>query len=143
MRTWLIFLACVGFLTFSCLESLAASKGKTSLFQSAINARKQLVKEEGVWWGLHNGGRPTFYFAHYMKDYPPAFIMVQDKCETVVVENDGHRFETNKIIVKQSDVGGRGMALTNQVGQCTASRSAFILYFKEDMPREDPPVITY
>ncbi len=111
------------------------------LFVTAEFVEKALVEEEGIWWGIHNGGRPTFYFTHLMKHYPPTFIVEMDGCETVEVINNGHRFETNKLIVKQSDVSGRGMALTTQSGQCGASRASRIFYDKEEMPVENPPVL--
>lgn len=100
---------------------------------------RTLVRENGIWWGLHNGGRPTFYYVHLMKHYPPTFTVVMDGCETVVVKNNGHRFESSKLIAKQSDVSGRGLALTTQAGVCGSSRTSHILYYKEDMPVENPP----
>jgi hypothetical protein len=169
MRTWRNFLIGLGaiFLTMSFNAATATANTQNSstwlMYQAAINSEatkkpfpwqlfnttvgiaalfeiKTLVKEDGIWWGLHNGGRPTFYFRHLMKDYPETFIVVEKDCETATVINNGHRFETSNLIVKQSDVGGRGMALTNQAGKCTWSREAHILYYKEDMPNENPPI---
>ena len=122
------------------------------LYNAAIQAaahthntanKKTLVKEDGLWWGVFNGGRPTFYFEHFMGDYPKEFTVTLVGCETATVTNNGVRFETNKLILKQSDVGGRGMALTTQAGQCTTSKESYIKYYKEDMQDPNAPIIKY
>jgi hypothetical protein len=98
---------------------------------TAIFTLRPVVIEEGLWWGLHNGGRPTFYFSKNMRDYPSTFIVKMTGCETVVVtDNDGHRFETNLLIIKQSDVSGRGMAVTTTGGVCESSRECSVTYYK-------------
>jgi hypothetical protein len=171
MRTWRILLIGLGAIVLSSSFTVASVQANTQnsspwlLYQAAINAqapqstfpwdlfnaaiktakpkKRTLIKEEGIWWGWHNGGRPTFYFRHLMMDYPPTFRLVQAGCEDVTVINNGHRFTTKYIIVKQSDVPGRGMALTNQSGQCTKSTKSYIEYYQEEMPRENPPFFKY
>ena len=102
-----------------------------------------LVEEEAIWWGFFNGGRPTYYFQHFMDDYPATFTLTKVGCETVTVVNNGHRFETSNLILKQSDVPGRGMALTTQAGQCATQTKAYVRYYKEEMPDQNPPIIRY
>lgn len=77
-----------------------------------------VTKEEGTWWGRHNGDRPTWYFTKKMSEYPESFRVVIPGCDTVDVINDGHRYCsdgtsdcTNGILAKQSDVSGRGLAV--------------------------------
>lgn len=150
MRTRHFFLMTLGTLILSFSLNVSSPRAESSnnlLYQAAINAArpkkpvKTVVREDGIWWGLHNGGRPTFYFTHYMKHYPATFTLAMEGCETIEVVNNGHRFESNNLIAKQSDVGGRGIAVTTQSGKCTASRKSYILYYKEDMPVENPPVL--
>jgi len=111
----------------------------------AAFALKTLVRENGYYHGVHNGNRPTFYLKHLMKDYPRTFTAVLERCETVTVINDGYRFESSKLILKQSDVGGRGMALTTQASGCLGSsyNKAYIEYYKEDMPKANPPDLSW
>ena len=50
--------------------------------------------EEGLYWGRHNGDRPTWYFSKPMRDYPQQFTVVVEGCATVyVTSNNGDRFE--------------------------------------------------
>ena len=147
MRTKHTFLMLLGTLILSLSLNVSSPKAELSdniLLYAAINSarsqQKTLVREKGIWWGLHNGGRPTFYFTHYMKHYPATFTLIMEGCETVEVVNNGHRFESNNIIAKQSDVRGQGMAVTTQAGKCTSSRACYILYNKDDMPVKNPPV---
>lgn len=77
---------------------------------------KEIVIESGIYWGRHNGDRPTWYFKGDMKDYPVGTIFKVEGGPTFVLKsNNGTRYETTvgdyKIIVKQSDVTGRGLAL--------------------------------
>ena len=47
-----------------------------------------------------------------MSSYPNAFTVVVVDCLTLeVTANNGTRFEKNGVVVKQSDVAGRGMAV--------------------------------
>ncbi len=73
--------------------------------------------EKGLYWGRHNGNRPTWYFSRAMRDYPQQFTVVIDGCATVqVTNNNGTRFESGATIIKQSDVSGRGMAVVGSAG---------------------------
>jgi len=121
----------------TCTVTVAGVQEVTANF-----VEKTLVRENGIWWGLHNGGRPTFYYVHKMSHYPPTFTLVMGRCETVVVQNDGERFVSGRLIAKQSDVGGRGMAVTSSSPYlCNWSRQSHILYYKEDMPVKNPPLL--
>lgn len=84
-------------------------------------------RDEGLYWGRHNGNRPTWYFPKSMGSYPQQFTMVIDGCATVnVTNNNGSRFVEGSTIVKQSDVPGRGLAVVGSAG--CYSRTAYILY---------------
>jgi len=73
--------------------------------------------EEGLYWGRHNGNRPTWYFSKPMRDYPQQFTVVIEGCATVAVtSNNGTRFVEGATIIKQSDVPGRGMAVIGSAG---------------------------
>ena len=69
-------------------------------------------KEIAKYHGRTNGNRPTWYFSKKMAQYPQTFTIVINGCPGLTVtSNNGVRFEKNGIIVKQSDVAGRGMAV--------------------------------
>ncbi len=69
------------------------------------------VSEHARYHGRHNGDRPTWYFSKDMRDYPKQFTIVVEGCsETLVTYNNGTRF-VKEVIVKQSDVSSRGMAI--------------------------------
>ena len=44
--------------------------------------------EEGLYWGRHNGDRPTWYFSKPMRDYPQQFTVVVEGCATVAVTSN-------------------------------------------------------
>lgn len=68
--------------------------------------------ETGVYWGRHNGNRPTWYFQKKMRDYPSSFRLDIPGCATgLQVSNNGHRWSSGGYIAKQSDVSGRGLAV--------------------------------
>ncbi len=83
--------------------------------------------EKGLYWGRHNGDRPTWYYSKSMSRYPNQFTVVIDGCSTVTVtSNNGSRWTGGGIIVKQSDVSGRGMAVIGSAG--CSSRTSHINY---------------
>jgi len=67
--------------------------------------------EYATYFGLTNGGMPTFYFSKNMSEYPTSFTLVIDGCLTAEVDNNGHRWTGGGWILKQSEVFGRGMGL--------------------------------
>ena len=117
--------ACESSLKPTCTVNMSQDREITALF-----TLRPVVIEKGLWWGLHNGGRPTFYFSKLMADYPSEFVVKMAGCETAVVTTNGHRFETNLLVVKQSDVSGRGMAVTTTGGVCESSRECSVTYYK-------------
>ncbi len=79
--------------------------------------------EQGLYWGRHNGNRPTWYYSKSMSKYPQQFTVVIEGCATVeVTSNNGSRFVSGSTIVKQSDVPGRGMAVIGSAG-CYSRKS--------------------
>lgn len=85
------------------------------------------VREDGSYHGRHNGDRPTWYFSKNMSDYPQTFTVVIEGCsETTVTDNNGERYEEGWVVVKQSDVSGRGMAVVGSPS--CGSRSCYIMY---------------
>jgi len=84
-------------------------------------------REKGVYHGRFNGNRPTWYLGKTMGRYPQQFTVVIDGCGSIqVTSNNGHRFSSGSIVVKQSDVPGRGMAVVGS--PACGSRSCYIEY---------------
>lgn len=70
------------------------------------------VTERGIYRGLTNGDRPTWYFSKKMDAYPPQFNIIIPGCKTLKVKNNGVRDDMGGgYLVKQSSVFGRGMAV--------------------------------
>ncbi len=85
------------------------------------------TREEGLYWGRHNGNRPTWYFSKPMRDYPQQFTVVVDGCATVnITSHNGYRYVEGSTIVKQSDVSGRGLVVVASAG--CYSKTAHIIY---------------
>jgi len=83
--------------------------------------------EEGRYHGRHNGDRATWYFSKKMKDYPDMITVNVEGCyDDFLITNNGTRWEGNRIIMKQSDVSGRGMALI--VPSSCKSKKASIMF---------------
>jgi hypothetical protein len=83
--------------------------------------------ETGTYHGRHNGDRPTWYFSKDLKDYPTPIMVDIPGCFTNrLIEHDGVRYESGGLILKQSDVSGRGMAIVAP-SSCT-SETATIAY---------------
>lgn len=79
-----------------------------------------ISKEYGTYWGTPNGGRPQFYFKKKMNQYPKTFKLVIAGCVNRTITNNGSRFEgSNGLVVKQSEVSGRGMAVVGPYGCVT------------------------
>lgn len=83
--------------------------------------------ENAMYRGLTNGDRPTWYFSKTMASYPKVFKVVAEGCTSEVVTNNGTRYEgDNGLIVKQSDVAGRGMAMLVKKG--CGNGKAYVVY---------------
>lgn len=69
------------------------------------------TKESGRYHGRFNGDRPTWYFSKNFSTYPKKFTLDVPGCYSGSIEHNGVRYEKGGVILKQSDVSGRGMAL--------------------------------
>lgn len=102
---------------FGALPAHAVTSGTTATTAEAPATEPTTGTETGLYWGRHNGNRPTWYFSKPMRDYPDSFTIEVVGCATVnVVNNNGTRFVEGSTIVKQSDVVGRGMAVVASAG---------------------------
>lgn len=68
-----------------------------------------------AWFGRYNGDRGTWYGSKNMNQYPPVLCIQVNAClPTTCFPNNGRRWEKGGqagYVVKQSEVGGRGIAL--------------------------------
>lgn len=84
------------------------------------------------YWGRHNGDRPTWYGNKVLKAYPSSVRVIVEGFYDKTVNVSGKRpnntdgYEDSKIIVKQSDVPGRGLALV--VHRSCKSKVAYLEY---------------
>ncbi len=110
-------------------EETAAEEASTEeeTTEEAASKSTGSTTEYGDYWGRYNGNRPTWYFSQKMSAYPDQFSVTIDGCTTVeVTSNNGSRVEIGDVLVKQSDVSGRGMVV---VGSASCySKSAYIVY---------------
>jgi hypothetical protein len=67
--------------------------------------------EAGDYVGRANGDRPTWRFSKPMTSYPKTFVVTIPGCVTRSISNNGVRYESGGLIVKQSDIAGYGMAI--------------------------------
>lgn len=112
---------------FGALPAHAVTSGAEAAPTEAKEQPATGYEEDGIYWGRHNGNRPTWYFSRRMEDYPDTFTIVVDGCATVeVTGNNGHRFVEGSTIVKQSDVSGRGLAVVASAG--CYSKTAHLIY---------------
>lgn len=81
----------------------ASDDADTSVPSSATEALK--------YWGRYNGDRPTWYGALNMSQYPSPMRVVIPGCLDKLIAHDGKRYDDGSLIVKQSDVSGRGLAV--------------------------------
>jgi hypothetical protein len=78
----------------------------------APTATDDIQTESGTYHGRHNGDRPTWYFAKDFAQYPtPLMVDIPGCVENKLIEHDGVRYDTDGLILKQSDVAGRHMAI--------------------------------
>ena len=70
--------------------------------------------EVGRYHRRANGDRPIWYFKKNMEKYPKSFrVVIPGFIDEVVVNQDGKRYngKSGGLLIKQSDVSGRGMAI--------------------------------
>jgi len=88
----------------------------------------ELVKENAVYHGRHNGDRPTWYLSKDMVNYPKNLIIYVEGCQTFnVVNHNGTRYQNGMYLLKQSDVSGRHAAIVYP-STCKSSK-AYIEYY--------------
>lgn len=84
-------------------------------------------KENGKYHGRYNGDKPTWYFGKKMSGYPSTFYITVTGCVSdVKVSNNGKRWTGSGLIVKQSEVSGRGMAVL--APSSCKSKTAYVEY---------------
>lgn len=69
------------------------------------------VTESLKYWGRHNGDRPTWYGNKTMNAYPSGLHIIIEGCLDRKIKHNGNRYDNGGLIVKQSDVPGRGLAV--------------------------------
>jgi len=89
---------------------------------------KQGKKEYGTYDSRTNGDRPTWRWSKKMGSFPSTFWVTVDGCgiSKAAVKNNGRRFEGSGLVVKQSDVSGRGMAIL--APSSCHSRTCYVSY---------------
>ena len=104
----------------------ASSTTTTQTSTTAVpEATKQ--KESGKYHGRYNGDKPTWYFGKKMSGYPSTIYITVSGCvNNVKVSNNGKRWTGSGLIVKQSEVSGRGMAVL--APSSCKSKSAYVEY---------------
>lgn len=86
----------------------------------------QSGSEKCSYSGRYNGDRATWYCSKKMASYPSKITVKITGCFTKTVPNNGTRYQDSQLIVKQSDVSGRGMALV--ANSSCKSTEAYIEY---------------
>jgi hypothetical protein len=76
--------------------------------------------------GRFNGDRMTAYCSKKMSQYPASITIIITGCITKTISNNGSRYESGGLIVKQSEVSGRGMAIV--MASSCKSTSASVRY---------------
>lgn len=82
--------------------------------------------EQCTYSGRYNGDRATWYCSKKMSSYPDGLRVVVDGCYNVTISDTGKRYEKSGLIVKQSDVSGRGLAIVTALS--CKSKTAHVEY---------------
>jgi hypothetical protein len=83
--------------------------------------------ESGRYHGRHNGDRPTWYFSKNFNQYPsPITVNIPGCLANKSITHNGVRYESGGLILKQSEVSGRGMAMV--MSSSCKSETATIAY---------------
>lgn len=85
----------------------------------------ELVKFRPLYFGTTNGGRATWYCNRSMNSFPKEFYLTIVNCgkpnheiHKKLITNNGTRYEDSTVILKESEVGGRGMGIILPANVC-------------------------
>ena len=82
---------------------------------------------EKLWHrGFTNGNRSTWYGNMDMSKYPSPMRVQIDGCVDTTINHNGHRYDSGGLLVKQSDVPGRGIAVL--IEKSCRSKVARLIY---------------
>lgn len=76
--------------------------------------------------GRYNGDRPTWYGKKKLSAYPATITIDITGCFSRTIKHNGTRYDSGGLIVKQSDVSGRGMAVV--APSSCQSKTAYVRY---------------
>lgn len=94
---------------------------------SEPTATDDIRTETGTYHGRHNGDRPTWYFSKDFNQYPtPIIVNIPGCLANKLIDHNGIRYESGGLILKQSDVPGRHMAMV--MSSSCQSEAATITY---------------
>lgn len=92
-------------------KSYSTNTGSVTTTPPYVPPQIGVTIEKLHYHGRHNGDRPTWYGADVMVNYPRTLTVTIPNCVTRTITHDGNRYDRNSLIVKQSDVSGRGLAV--------------------------------
>lgn len=103
----------IQFPSFPSVFSPVATKPTPTVSTTTTTTSTKVKREYGDYFGVYNGGRSHFYFGKKMSQYPSSFKLTVVGCFSgKVIRNNGSRYEgSGGLVVKQSEVSGRGMAV--------------------------------
>lgn len=106
--------------TVSTTETVATTPAATTPVSTGTTT------EQCKYAGRFNGDRMTAYCSKKMSQYPATITIIIPGCITKTISNNGRRYESGGLIVKQSEVYGRGMAIV--MASSCKSTSASVRY---------------
>ncbi|MDR3088967.1 MAG: hypothetical protein LBU39_04020 [Desulfobulbaceae bacterium] len=111
------------------VSSSSSDGGSTSATPTETTPTQTTKTEYGAYDGRHNGDRPTWRWTRTMRAFPATFTLNIPGCySNIAVKNNGTRFVSSQgVIVKQSDVAGRGVAVVAP-SSCRSTQKASITY---------------
>lgn len=108
-------------------SATGASSTTTTQTSTTETPEAAKQKESGKYHGRYNGDKPTWYFSKKMSGYPSTIYITVTGCVSdVKVSNNGKRWTGSGLIVKQSEVSGRGMAVL--APSSCKSKTAYVEY---------------
>lgn len=99
------------------------TEGSTTTPTTTPSASKT---EQCKYAGRFNGDRMTAYCSKKMSQYPAKITIDVPGCVNKTIPNNGTRYQDSYLIVKQSEVSGRGMAIV--VNSSCKSTTAYVKY---------------